>query len=105
MSSRPGTRASSSATSTGTRGIRATCCSRAAATSPQWQPQNDTFRQEVMGLEPAAQLASRSAPGGLRSAYKAFHGSEPRFTNYARNRDNPPFCETLDYISRSATWH
>eukprot|EP00928_Gymnodinium_smaydae_P091084 TRINITY_DN74789_c0_g1_i1.p1 TRINITY_DN74789_c0_g1~~TRINITY_DN74789_c0_g1_i1.p1 ORF type:complete len:437 (+),score=58.07 TRINITY_DN74789_c0_g1_i1:38-1348(+) len=39
-------------------------------------------------------------PGGLTSAYCAFYGQEPLFTNYALNSvfNTEPFCETLDYI-------
>lgn len=39
-------------------------------------------------------------PGGLRSAYQAFHGQEPPFTNFALSSMNEgaAFVDTLDYI-------
>jgi len=34
----------------------------------------------------------------MNSAYAAANGKEPDFTNFAQIRDEPVFCETLDYI-------
>eukprot|EP00434_Breviolum_minutum_P027709 symbB.v1.2.024510.t1/scaffold2326.1/size131277/14 len=40
-----------------------------------------------------------AAGGRLQSAYKAFHGKEPLFTNYALSgSQTEPFVATLDYI-------
>eukprot|EP00958_Prasinococcus_capsulatus_P011643 scaffold1158_cov351-Prasinococcus_capsulatus_cf.AAC.3 len=41
----------------------------------------------------------RPDPSPMRSAYKAIHGSEPEFTNFAQTKGmEEPFVETLDYI-------
>lgn len=34
----------------------------------------------------------------MKSAYADVNGIEPEFTNYARQKDSPEFCETLDYL-------
>eukprot|EP00931_Biecheleriopsis_adriatica_P027889 TRINITY_DN16689_c0_g1_i1.p1 TRINITY_DN16689_c0_g1~~TRINITY_DN16689_c0_g1_i1.p1 ORF type:complete len:416 (-),score=68.80 TRINITY_DN16689_c0_g1_i1:115-1320(-) len=52
--------------------------------------------EELRGLE---HLGGKAFPDGLQSAYRVFHGQEPRFTNYAFNPGHvTPFIETLDYI-------
>jgi len=53
---------------------------------------------EVQGLE-SRLPTGQALPGGLASAYRAFYGEEPLFTNYAQSLgQKEPFCETLDYI-------
>ena len=39
----------------------------------------------------------------MRSAY-AVAGEEPKFTNYARIKEDDPFIDTLDYIFLSEEW-
>jgi 2',5'-phosphodiesterase len=34
----------------------------------------------------------------LKSAYAVKNGVEPNFTNYAKVKEDPIFCDTLDYI-------
>lgn len=44
---------------------------------------------------------------GMNSAYAIFNGGvEPKFTNYAKILDNPPFIETIDYVflSKNHEW-
>lgn len=41
----------------------------------------------------------------MRSAYLAFNGKEPDFTNNARVKEQEPFIDTLDYIFLSKEWN
>lgn len=59
---------------------------------------SDVFRAELQGLEPAATFATSKSLQPFESAYCAFHGQEPLFTNWVQFRPNSDFCETLDYI-------
>ena len=40
----------------------------------------------------------------MRSAYHAFLGKEPEFTNFAKVLDDEPFIDTLDYLFLSPQW-
>ena len=40
----------------------------------------------------------------FNSAYAVYFGAEPEFTNFAKVRNDPVFCATLDYIFCSPHW-
>ena len=57
-----------------------------------------TIPEELQGLQTRFRDEA-PWPTGLRSAYCAFHGGEPMFTNFAQTKwDSEPFVNTLDYI-------
>lgn len=54
--------------------------------------------EELVGLKDRLKGAPLW-PGGLKSAYRAFHNREPPFTNFAHTKGSEdPFIDTLDYI-------
>lgn len=55
--------------------------------------------EDVKGLEERLVRGPVPFPSGLKSAYVAYHGREPHFTNFAQTEGQAePFVETLDYI-------